>query len=139
MVVVACPLTEATRGLLDARRLGLMKPTAILVNVARGAIVDQAALVEALRSGRLAGAGLEVVDPEPLPADDPLLELPNVVGAPHSLGYTDDLIRGCVEEACAALLSVAAGRVPANVANPEVLDNPLFTAKLNRRVEGGRE
>ena len=139
VVVVACPLTEATRGLLDAHRLGLMKSTAILVNVARGAIVDQAALVEALRSGRLAGAGLEVVDPEPLPADDPLLGLPNVVGAPHSLGYTDDLIRGCVEEACDALMSVAAGRVPANVANPEVLDNPLFTAKLNRRVEGGRE
>ena len=138
VVVVACPLTDATRGLLDARRLGLMKPTAILVNVARGAIVDQAALVDALRSGRLAGAGLEVVDPEPLPADDPLLELPNVVGAPHSLGYTDDLIRGCVEEACAALLSLAAGRVPANVANPEVLDNPLFTAKLNRFAEGGR-
>jgi phosphoglycerate dehydrogenase-like enzyme len=139
VVVVACPLTDATRGLLDAPRLGLMKPTAILVNVARGAIVDQAALVEALRSGRLAGAGLEVVDPEPLPADDPLLGLPNVVGAPHSLGYTDDLIRGCVEEACDALISVAAGRVPANVANPEVLDNPLFTAKLNRLAEGGRE
>ena len=132
VVVVACPLTDATRGLLDARRLGLMKPTAILVNVARGAIVDRAALVDALRGGRLAGAGLEVVDPEPLPADDPLLELPNVVGAPHSLGYTDDLIRGCVEEACAALLSVAAGRLPENVANPDVLDNPLFTAKLNR-------
>jgi phosphoglycerate dehydrogenase-like enzyme len=138
VVVVACPLTDATRGLLDAPRLALMKSTAILVNVARGAIVDQAALVDALRSGRLAGAGLEVVDPEPLPADDPLLALPNVVGAPHSLGYTDDLIRGCVEEACDALISVAAGRVPANVANPEVLGNPLFTAKLNRLAEGGR-
>src|SRR5512132_419 len=97
VVVVACPLTEETRGLLDARRLALMKPTAFLVNVARGAIVDQAALVDALREGRLAGAGLDVVDPEPLPADDRLLSLPNVVGAPHSLGYTDELLRGCVE------------------------------------------
>jgi phosphoglycerate dehydrogenase-like enzyme len=139
VVVVACPLTDATHGLLDAPRLGLMKPTAILVNVARGAIVDQAALVSALRSGRLAGAGLDVVDPEPLPADDLLLGLPNVVGAPHSLGYTDDLIRGCVEEACDALIAVATGRVPASVANPEVLDNPLFTAKLNRHAKGGRE
>lgn len=132
VVVVACPLTDETRGLLDAHRLGLMKPTAFLVNVARGAIVDQRALGEALREGRLAGAGLDVVDPEPLPADDPLLELPNVVGAPHSLGYTDQLVRGCVESACAALLSAAAGRVPADLANPVVVDNPLFTEKLAR-------
>lgn len=132
VVVVACPLTEETRGLLDARRLGLMKPTAFLVNVARGAIVDQRALVEALREGRLAGAGLDVVDPEPLPAEDPLLDLPNVVGAPHSLGYTDQLVRGCVESACAALLSAAAGRVPADLANPAVVDNPLFIEKLAR-------
>ena len=132
VVVVACPLTEETRGLLDARRLGLMKPTAFLVNVARGAIVEQRALVEALREGRLAGAGLDVVDPEPLTADDPLLELPNVVGAPHSLGYTDQLVRGCVESACAALLSAAAGRVPADLANPAVVDNPLFIEKLDR-------
>ncbi len=136
-VVVACPLTEETRGLLDARRLALMKPTAFLVNVARGAIVDQAALVEALRDGRLAGAGLDVVDPEPLPAGDPLLALPNVVGAPHSLGYTDELLRGCVAQACASLIEVAAGRVPRDVANPEVLGNPLFLAKLERFRDRG--
>ena len=132
VLVVACPLTEETRGLLDARRLGLMKSTAFLVNVARGAVVDQAALVTALREDRLAGAGLDVVDPEPLPADDPLLALPNVVGAPHSLGYTDELLRGCIGGACEALLTVAAGRVPPDLANPEVLGNPLFAAKLAR-------
>jgi phosphoglycerate dehydrogenase-like enzyme len=130
VVVVACPLTDATRGLLDDRRLRLMKATAVLVNVARGAIVDQAALVDALRGGRLAGAGVDVVDPEPLPADDPLLQLPNVVGAPHSLGYTDDLVRGCIEGACEALLAVAAGLEPPNLVNPDVLDNPRFTDKL---------
>jgi phosphoglycerate dehydrogenase-like enzyme len=132
VVVVACPLTEETRGLLDARRLALMKPTAFLVNVARGAIVDQHALVEALREGRLAGAGLDVVDPEPLPDGDELLDLPNVVGAPHSLGYTDHLVRDCVASACAALLAAAAGRVPAELANPDVVDNPTFTDKLTR-------
>ena len=139
VVVVACPLTGETRGLLDARRLALMKPTAFLVNVARGVIVDQHALVDALRDGRLAGAGVDVVDPEPLPAGDPLLELPNVVGAPHSLGYTDELLRGCVGGACDALLAVAAGRVPPDLVNPDVLDNPLFTAKLARRAarQGG--
>jgi phosphoglycerate dehydrogenase-like enzyme len=132
VVVLACPLTDETRGLLDERRLGLMKPTAFLVNISRGAIVDQHALVEALREGRLAGAGLDVLDPEPLPAGDPLLGLPNVVGAPHSLGYTDELVRGCVESVCAALLSAAAGRVPSELANPGVVDNPLFTEKLAR-------
>lgn len=137
VVVVACPLTEETRGMLDARRLALMKPTAFLVNVARGAIVDQEALVGALREGRLAGVGLDVVDPEPLPADDPLLALPNVVGAPHSLGYTDELLRDCVGGTCAALLACAAGEVPSEVANPEVLDNPLFVAKLARFTQGG--
>ena len=135
-VVVACPLTDETRGLLDERRLALMKPTAMLVNVARGAIVVQAALFDALRAGRLAGAGLDVVDPEPLSADDPLLQLPNVVGAPHSLGYTDDLVRGCVQGACEALLAVAAGRTPPNVVNPAVLENPLFAAKLARFAFG---
>lgn len=132
VVVVACPLTDETRGLLDARRLGLMKPTALLVNVSRGAVVDQAALVEALREGRLAGAGLDVVDPEPLPADAPLLELPNVVGAPHSLGYTDQLLRGCVEGACRALLAAASGRVPPDLANPAVLESDRFREKLAR-------
>lgn len=132
VVVVACSLNDSTRRLLDARRLALMKPTAFLVNVARGAIVDQDALVEALREGRLAGAGLDVVDPEPLPADSPLLELPNVVGAPHALGYTDELIRSCIEGACNALLAVAAGRVPRDLVNPEVLDDPRFLAKLER-------
>jgi len=140
VVVVTCPLTPETRGLLDVRRLGLMKRTAFLVNVARGAIVDQRALADALGDGRLAGAGLDVLDPEPLPAGDPLLALPNVVGAPHSLGYTDELLRGCVGGACDALLAVAAGCIPPDVANPEVLDHPLFTEKLARFAarQGGR-
>jgi phosphoglycerate dehydrogenase-like enzyme len=135
VVVVASALTPETRGLLDARRLGLLKPSAFLVNVARGRIVDQRALVDALREGRLAGAGLDVFDPEPLPADDPLLALPGVIGAPHSLGYTDELVRGCVDAACAALLAVARGEVPPDVANPAVLDTPRFREKLARYAE----
>lgn len=135
VIVVACPLTDETRHLLDARRLALMKSTAILVNVARGAIVDQEALANALRGGRLAAVGLDVVDPEPLPGDDPLLDIPNVVGAPHSLGYTDELVRGCVASACTSLLDAAVGRVPADLANPAVLENPLLTQKLARFID----
>ena len=77
------PLTPETRHLIDAEALARMKPTAILVNTARGPIVDQDALAEALRKGRLAGAGLDVTDPEPLPTDHPLYETPNLLVVPH--------------------------------------------------------
>jgi glyoxylate reductase len=83
VVSLHVPLTEATRGLIDGAALARMKPGAILVNTARGPIVDQRALADALRSGRLRAAGLDVTDPEPLPADDPLLEAPNLIVLPH--------------------------------------------------------
>jgi phosphoglycerate dehydrogenase-like enzyme len=132
VVVVTCPLKPETYHLLDARRLGLMKPGAVLVNVARGPIVDQAALVEALGAGRLGGAGLDVFEQEPVPSGDPILGLRNVVAAPHSLGYTDQLLRGCVESASASILAVREGRVPEHVANPMVLERPEFRSKLER-------
>ncbi|HWF36665.1 MAG TPA: D-glycerate dehydrogenase [Solirubrobacteraceae bacterium] len=78
-----CPLTPATRHLIDARALGRMRPTAILVNAARGPIVDQAALVAALHDGVIAGAALDVTDPEPTPLDDPILSAPHVLITPH--------------------------------------------------------
>ena len=82
-VVVTAPDTPETRGLLDADALGRMRDDAVLVNVARGAIVDEAALVEALREGRIRGAGLDVFATEPLPADSPLWRMPNVLVTPH--------------------------------------------------------
>jgi glyoxylate reductase len=82
-ISIHCPLTEQTRHLIDTEALRLMKPTAILVNTARGPIVDQTALAKALRDGQIAGAALDVTDPEPLPADDPLLAAPNLIVAPH--------------------------------------------------------
>lgn len=133
-VVVACPLKPETHHLLDASRLGSMKQGAFLINVARGPIVDQRALVDALKSGQIAGAGLDVFEQEPIAPDDPLLELGNVVVAPHSLGYTDDLFRRCVESTCAAILDVAAGRVPEHLVNSAVLDHPDFQAKIHRRA-----
>jgi phosphoglycerate dehydrogenase-like enzyme len=83
VVAICLPLTEATRGLFDERAFESMRPGAILINVGRGAIVDTDALVAALESGRLAGAGLDVTDPEPLPPDHPLWDLPQVVITPH--------------------------------------------------------
>ncbi|MBI2858890.1 MAG: D-2-hydroxyacid dehydrogenase, partial [Chloroflexi bacterium] len=88
-VVVAAPLTEETKGLIGEAELRMMKPSAYLVNVARGAIVDQKALINALKSGRIAGAGLDVVESEPLPAISELWELPNVVLSPHMAQTTD--------------------------------------------------
>src|SRR5690606_767807 len=83
ILVSTIPLTAETRGMLDATALDLLPPRAVFVNVSRGEIVDQAALTERLASGRLAGAYLDVTDPEPLPADSPLWDLPNVIISPH--------------------------------------------------------
>lgn len=93
VVTVHLVLSDRTRGLVGARELGLMQPTAFLVNTSRGPIVDEAALVEALRSGSIAGAGLDVFDREPLPADHPLRSLPNTVLTPH-IGYVSTDIYG---------------------------------------------
>ena len=136
-LTVNCALTPETRRLLDAERLGLMRETAYLVNVARGQIVDQRALTEALREGRIAGAGLDVFEEEPADPDDPIFALPNVIVAPHALAWTDELALGN-GGACGSVLDVAAGRIPKNVVNGDVLGTPLFKEKLGRRV-GGRE
>jgi len=89
IVSIHLVLSERTRGLVGARELGLMKRTAYLVNTSRGPIVDEAALVRALREGTIAGAGLDVFEPEPLPADHPFRSLPNIVVTPH-LGYVTE-------------------------------------------------
>jgi phosphoglycerate dehydrogenase-like enzyme len=90
-VVLAAPETPETHHLIDARRLRLMKPTACLVNVARGTLVDEAALVETLRAGRLAGAALDVTEREPLAADSPLWEMKNVLITPHVANASERL------------------------------------------------
>ena len=82
------PLSAATRHLIDGRALARMKPTAVLVNTSRGELVDEAALAEALRGGRIGGAGLDVLSAEPPPADHPLLSTPNTVLTPHMAGPT---------------------------------------------------
>jgi phosphoglycerate dehydrogenase-like enzyme len=122
IVVVTCPLTPETHHLLDARRIALMRPSAYLVNVARGPIVDGAALAAALRGRAIAGAALDVFEEEPLPAGDPLLGLDNVILAPHAVGLTDELLCLGGRSVSRAILAVAEGRVPEFPLNPEALE-----------------
>lgn len=134
-VVVNCPLTAETRHLVNAERLSLMKPAAYLISTARGPIVDQAALTETLRSGRIAGAALDVFEREPVDPADPILSLDNVIVTPHALAWTDEWIRLTGRSALGGILEVAAGREPPNVVNREVLQTRLFREKLARHAE----
>ncbi len=131
-VCLCCALTRETHHLIDSDRLALMKPTAYLVNVARGPVVDQRALTEALAGRRLAGAGLDVFETEPIDPADPLLNLENVIVAPHGLCWTDECFRGIGASACRSILDVAAGRAPANVVNRAALEHPGLKDKLSR-------
>lgn len=117
-VVVTAALTPETHHLLDAKRLGRMKSTAFLINVARGPIVDQVALTEILSAGTIAGAALDVFDPEPPDGSDPLLALDNVLLAPHAIAWTEELALGNGGSAIDAVLDVAAGRRPTHAINP---------------------
>jgi D-3-phosphoglycerate dehydrogenase len=132
IVSIHCPLTPETRALVDAERLALMKPTAYLINTARGPIVDQRALTDALRERRIAGAGIDVFEQEPVDPADPLLTLDNVIVAPHALCFTDEVALGNGRSACRSILDVAAGRVPQNVVNRAALETPRFKEKLAR-------
>ena len=120
------PLTEATRGLIDEPRLRRMKPTAFVVNTARGAIIDQDALVRSLEHGWIAGAALDVFVPERLPADHALLKLPNVIATPHVAFYSEQSVQDLEVLAAENVGAVLSGRRPAAVVNPEVLDLPRW-------------
>jgi D-3-phosphoglycerate dehydrogenase len=115
---VHTPLTPRTRHLIDRRALGLMKPTAVLVNVARGEVVDEAALVEALRSGRIKGAGLDVFAEEPLDPGHVLLHLDNVIATPHVAGVTAGTSRRRAQAAAENVDRVARGLPPLHQVTP---------------------
>lgn len=113
-------LSDRTRNLVGAREIALMKKTAILINTARGPIVEESALLAALRAGRIAGAGIDVFDVEPLPADHPIRRLENVVLTPH-LGYVaDDVMRVWYEDTVKAITAFLDGK-PIRLLNPEVM------------------
>jgi len=132
VVSLHCRLTEQTRRLIGAAQFALMKPSAFFINVARGELVDQPALVAALRERRIAGAGLDVFAVEPLPANDPLLPLDNVIVTPHWSCSTTDVWQATGRAMANGMLRAARGQVPADVVNREVLEQPGFQAKLAR-------
>jgi D-3-phosphoglycerate dehydrogenase len=119
-VSLSVPLTEETFHLIGEQELALMKPTSVLINTARGPVVDEAALVEALRERRIAAAGLDVFEVEPLPASSPLRELDNVILTPHTAGISERSLRIVRAEVGKAAADLLAGRWPRYVANPGV-------------------
>ena len=121
-VTIHCPKTAETIGLIGAARLARLKPTAYVINTARGGIIDEAALEVALTNGQLAGAGLDVFDAEPAAADHPLLKLANVLTSPHMAGVTHESVDRMAAQAVLNVLSVLDGRpIRENVVNQEVL------------------
>lgn len=119
VVVLACPLNERTRGLVDARLLGRMKREAVLINVSRGAVVNEPALIRALSEEQIAGAALDVFAVQPLPAESPLMRLPNVILSTHLAGITAESMRRMSDCVARQVLELLEGRIPTHLVNQE--------------------
>jgi D-3-phosphoglycerate dehydrogenase len=120
VVVLSCPLNDQTRGLVDAATLALMKPSALLINAARGPVVDAQALVAALRAGKLGGAALDVHDPQPLNGDEAIFDCPNLLLTPHIAAITATSMQAMSRGSVDTLLAMLRGEHPSNVVNPDV-------------------
>lgn len=128
VVSLHCPLTPETRGMVGAAAFAAMRPGAVFVTTARGSVHDEAALLAALESGRLAGAGLDVWEVEPPPTDHPLLHHPKVIASQHIAGVTEESRANITRIAALAFSELAAGRAPPRAVNPEAL--PRFRERL---------
>ncbi len=121
-VSIHSPLTEETAHLINDAALAQMKPNALLINTSRGGVIDEGALVRALKEGRIAGAALDVTDPEPPPGDNPLLSLENVIVTPHAAFYSVAATAELARKAAENVVTVLRGGVPKTLVNAEVLD-----------------
>lgn len=119
-VVVCCLLNDETFRLVNAPRLALMKPTAFLISLARGPIIDEPALIEVLRSRHIAGAGIDVFEKEPVDPSNPLLTMDNVILTPHSLCWTDECFHEMASTGLRSIVDVSFGKRPVHVVNPDV-------------------
>jgi len=122
-IIIQCALTPETRGMISRERIAMMKPTAFLVNTARGPVVDETALCEALTQRKIAGAALDVFAKEPIDDDNPLLKMDNVILTPHSIGWTDDFARKTAESISASIRAVMNGELPINAVNKRELES----------------
>jgi D-3-phosphoglycerate dehydrogenase len=129
-VSINCPLSEETRGMIGAREYALMQPHAYLISAARGHIHDEAALAEALRARKIAGAGLDVWAKEPPPPDHPLLQLDNVLVSPHTAGVTVETRANMARIAAAQILDALDGKRPPRIVNPEVW--PVYAKRYEK-------
>jgi D-3-phosphoglycerate dehydrogenase len=127
-VSIHVPLTDETRGMLDARALRQMKPTAYLINTSRGAVIDEAALAQALADGQIAGAALDVLAHEPPGPDHPLLRSPNAILTPHAAFYSEAAIADLQRRAAEQAATVLRGELPPNIVNPAVVQQPNYRA-----------
>jgi len=130
VLTVHCPLNDDTYHLVNAERLALMKKDAYLINTARGPVVDELALISALQSGSIRGAGLDVFENEPPAADNPLLTMDNVVLAPHALCFTDQCMAGLGAANVEACLAVMRGKLPESLVNADIADAKGLQKKL---------
>jgi phosphoglycerate dehydrogenase-like enzyme len=131
-VSIHCPLTSESKGLIGLAELALMKPTAYLINTARGGIVDEVGLEIALEQKRIAGAALDCFSTEPLVEPHPLSRFENVTFAPHCIAWTDELFRDIGIMVCQGMIDLAQGRVPHGLVNSKVIQRPTFQAKWKR-------
>ena len=135
---ICCPLNDETRYMIGEAQLKKMKPTAFLINMARGPIVDEQALIRALDSGTIQGAGLDVFEQEPTSPDNPLLKMSNVIVAPHAMCWTDQLFDMQWTGILGQMDAIRRGEMPSGLLNAEVWDSPLFQKKLARLLEETR-
>lgn len=124
-------LDDSTRGLIGAREFGLMKPSAYFINTARGPVVVESALIDALKGNRIAGAAIDVFEQEPVGKDNPLLRMDNVILAPHAICHTDECMSLLGQGAFQAAVDLAHGRKPKHVVNAEVLRSPAWSGKFH--------
>ncbi len=134
-ISIHAPLTPETERMVDAAAFRAMKPSAYLINTSRGGIVDTAALTDALRTGEIAGAGLDVLEPEPPDPDDPIRTLENVVITPHTAFISEEAILDLQVSAARCVAQVLAGELPDSVVNPAVLQQPNLRATALRKRE----